>query len=116
MIKAPLRHGHACSRWHSSDVYVALEFELCMWEPEGDGCLKLAVFPCSQVDYAKAALFLNISSQPSEALPWWSHPELRTHKGLDPRTQVTLPLHISQVPLTIISFYTSYLGYNCTVY
>lgn len=80
-----------------------------MWEPEGDGCLKLAVFPCSQVDYAKAALFLNISSQPSEALPWWSHPELKTHKGLDPRTQVTLPLHMSQVPFITISFHTSYL-------
>lgn len=45
---------------------------------------------CCQVDYAKAALFLNISSQPSEALPWWSHPELKVHKGLDPRTQARL--------------------------
>ena len=48
-----------------------------------------------QVDYASAALFLNISahvSGSSEAqVAWWQHPELRMKNGLDPRTQAGTP-------------------------
>ena len=46
-----------------------------------------------QVDYASAALFLNISmhvSGTSEApVAWWQHPELRMKAGLDPHTQAS---------------------------
>ncbi|CAL8469510.1 g9051 [Coccomyxa elongata] len=59
------------------------------------GCIPVFIGPpwhslpfTQKVDYASAALFLNISSPASEALPWWSHPELKVHKGLDPRTQL----------------------------
>ena len=52
-----------------------------------------------QVDYASAALFLNISMHvagTSESqVAWWQHPELRMKAGLDPRTQVA---HLSLPP------------------
>ena len=52
-----------------------------------------------QVDYASAALFLNISMHVSgtsqSQVAWWQHPELRMKAGLDPRTQV---VHLSVPP------------------
>lgn len=46
-----------------------------------------------QVDYASAALFLNISmhiSGTSESpVAWWQHPELKMKAGLDPHTQAS---------------------------
>ena len=46
-----------------------------------------------QVDYASAALFLNISmhvSGTSEShVAWWHYPELRMKAGLDPHTQAS---------------------------
>ena len=46
-----------------------------------------------QVDYASAALFLNISmhvSGSSESpVAWWQYPELKMKAGLDPHTQAS---------------------------
>ena len=48
-----------------------------------------------QVDYAQAALFLNISAHVSGSaeaqVAWWQHSELRMKSGLDPRTQARPP-------------------------
>lgn len=48
-----------------------------------------------QVDYAQAALFLNISAHVSGSaeaqVAWWQHSELRMKNGLDPRTQARPP-------------------------
>ena len=48
-----------------------------------------------QVDYAQAALFLNISAHVSGSaeaqVAWWQHSELRMKAGLDPRTQARPP-------------------------
>ena len=48
-----------------------------------------------QVDYAQAALFLNISAHVSGSaeaqVAWWQHSELRMKLGLDPRTQARAP-------------------------
>ena len=50
---------------------------------------------CMQVDYAQAALFLNISAHVSGSaegqVAWWQHSELRMKNGLDPRTQARPP-------------------------
>ena len=46
-----------------------------------------------QVDYASAALFLNISmhvaGSSESPVAWWQHPELRMKAGLDPHTQAS---------------------------
>jgi hypothetical protein len=68
-----------------------------------------------QVDYARAALFLNISMHVSGALEsqvtWWQHPEVRMKAGLDPRTQVgQYFLPISESCVFVISFVFSGIG------
>ena len=51
-----------------------------------------------QVDYASAALFLNISMHVSGAsespVAWWQYPELRMKAGLDPHTQAGHPYRL----------------------
>ena len=58
-------------------------------------CRAIISASAMQVDYASAALFLNISAHVSGAsevqVAWWQHPELRMKDGLDPRTQARAP-------------------------
>ena len=51
-----------------------------------------------QVDYASAALFLNISMHVSGTsqsnVAWWQYPELRMKAGLDPHTQASTSISL----------------------
>lgn len=69
---------------------VCLHGELSLQQQQGQVAARWSCC-LAQVDYASAALFLNISAHISGSaesqVAWWQHPELRMKAGLDPRTQ-----------------------------